>query len=116
VASAAGLNAGDAAFETLFHEVLHTMDGPLENALRVAARTANKKPHRDPPHAFIFYSAGEVTRSFYPTYTPMAESLGVWARTNRMDGMLPLLKRRWLPWIDGRSSFDEAIRGIVAEI
>jgi hypothetical protein len=44
----------------------------------------------------------------------MADSLGIWARTNGMDGMLPRLKKWWLPWIEGRSSFDDAIRGIVA--
>lgn len=109
-------NHGTAAFEMLFHEVLHTMDGRLFEHFRAAADAQGKRTLRNPTHAFIFYSAGEITRRFYPSHVPYAEAGGLWARSRDMGPMLPLLQRHWKPWLDGQISLDEALRRIVAEL
>jgi hypothetical protein len=109
-------NHGTAAFEMLFHEVLHVMDRPLFERLRESARAQGKRLPRGPTHAFIFYSAGEITRRFYPNHVPYAESGGLWTRSRDMGPMLPLLQRHWRPWLDGEISLDDALRRIVAEL
>jgi hypothetical protein len=109
-------NHGTAAFEMLFHEVLHVMDRPLLERLRESARAQGKRLPRGPTHAFIFYSAGEITRRFYPSHVPYAESGGLWTRSRDMGPMLPLLQRHWRPWLDDEISLSEAVRRIVAEL
>ena len=107
---------GTAAFEMLFHEVLHTMDGPLFEQFRAAARAQERRMLRNPTHPFIFYTAGEVTRRLFPGHVPYAEAGGLWARSRDFGPMLLLLQRHWQPWLDGMISLDEALRRIVAEL
>ena len=109
-------NAGTAAFEMLFHEVLHTMDDRLFERFRSAAAAQGKRPLRNPTHPMIFYSAGEIARRFYPAHVPYAESSGLWARSRDMGPMLPLLRRHWRPWLDREIALDEALRRIAAEL
>jgi hypothetical protein len=109
-------NQGTAAFETLFHEVLHTMDDTLFAHFRTAARGAGKRWRRDPTHPFIFYTAGEVSRRLFPGHVPFAEAGGLWERAPDLGAMHPLLERHWQQWLDGRISLDEALRRIVAEM
>jgi len=109
-------NQGTAAFEMLFHEVLHTMDGALLERFRAAARAQEKRPLRNPTHPFIFYTAGEITRRLYPGHVPYAEAGGLWTRSRDFGPMRPLLQRHWQPWLDGSISLDEALRRIAAEL
>jgi hypothetical protein len=109
-------NHGTAAFEILFHEVLHTMDRTLFEQFRTAARAQGKRMLRGPTHPFIFYTAGEVTRQLFPGHVPIAESGGLWARSRDFGPMRPLLQRHWQPWLDGTLSLDEALRRIAAEM
>ena len=107
---------GTAAFETLFHEVLHTMDRPLFEQFREAARAQGKRMPRNPTHPFIFYTAGEVSRRLLRNHVPYAEETGLWARSRDWGPMRALLQKHWQPWLDGRISFDEALRRIAAEL
>ena len=109
-------NRGTAAFETLFHEVLHTMDRNLFERLRTAARAEGKRMPRGPTHAFIFYSAGEITRRLFPGHVPFAESGGLWERARDLGAMRPLLHRHWQLWLDGQIAMDEALRRIAIEL
>jgi hypothetical protein len=109
-------NQGTAAFEMLFHEVLHTMDGALFEQYRAASRAQGKRMLRSPTHPFVFYTAGEVTRRLFPGHVPYAESVGLWARARDVGPMLPLLRRHWQPWLDGTISLDEALRRIVTDL
>ena len=109
-------NQGTAAFETLFHEVLHTMDRELFERYRTAARAQGKRMLRNPTHPFIFYTAGEVTRRLFPSHVPFAESGGFWDRVRDFAQMRPLLQRHWQPWLDGQVPLDEALRRIAAEL
>lgn len=107
---------GTAAFETLFHEVLHTMDRPLFDRYRSAAREQGKRMLRDPTHAFIFYTAGEVSRRLFSGHVPYAEAVGLWQRAQGLGAMRPLLQRHWQPWLDGQITLDEALRRIAADL
>ncbi len=103
---------GLAPFETLFHEVLHTMDDSLLTVLQTAFRASGKRWPRDPTHAFIFYTAGEVTRRQFPEHVPFAEAVGMWMRNTDFARMLPLLRANWQPYLDGRSTLEDAMRKI----
>jgi hypothetical protein len=109
-------NQGTAAFETLFHEVLHTMDRALFEQYRTAARAQGKRMLRDPTHPFIFYTAGEVTRRLFPGHVPYAEAVGLWTRSRDLGAMRPLVQRYWQPWLDGQISLDEALKRIAADL
>lgn len=109
-------NQGTAAFETLFHEVLHTMDRQLFERYRTAARAQGKRMLRNPTHPFIFYTAGEVTRRLFPGHVPFAESGGLWERARDLGAMRPLLQRHWQLWLDGQITMEEALRRIAAEL
>lgn len=109
-------NQGTAAFETLFHEVLHTMDRPLFERYRSTARAQGKRMLRNPTHPFIFYTAGEVTWRLFPGHVPYAEAVGLWERAQDLGAMRPLLERHWQLWLDGQITLDEALRRIAAEL
>jgi hypothetical protein len=109
-------NQGTAAFEILFHEVLHTMDRPLFERYRSAAREQGKRMLRDPTHAFIFYTAGEVSRRLFPGHVPYAEAVGLWQRARDLGAMRPLLQRHWQPWLDEQITLDDALRRIAADL
>jgi hypothetical protein len=116
IASLVEGNQGSSALEMLFHEVLHTMDRTLFERLQAEARAQGKRMPRNPTHAFIFYSAGELARRAIPSHVPYAEAGGLWARSRDMGPMLPVLQRHWQPWLDGQVELDEALRRIVAEL
>ena len=96
----------------LFHEVLHTMDDSLFLVLRASFGAQNKRYFRDPSHPFIFYTAGELTRRQFPGYVPFAESGGLWTRNSDFAKILPMLREYWQPYLDGKSSLQEAMRHI----
>lgn len=108
-------NQGTAAFEILFHEVLHTMDRPLFERYRSAARGQGKRMLRNPTHPFIFYTAGEVSRRLFPGHVPYAEAVGLW-RAGDFGAMRPPLQRHWQLWLDGQLTLDEALRRIAADL
>ena len=101
-----------ATFETMFHEVLHTMDDSVFRVLQTSFKAQKKRWFRDPTHPFIFYTAGELTRREFPGYVPFAESAGLWARNSDFVKILPMLREYWQPYLDGKSSLEEAMRQI----
>jgi len=105
-------SGGPSSFETLFHEVLHTMDDSLFTVVRASFRESGKRLPRDATHPFIFFTAGEVTRRLYPGYVPFAESGGLWARNPDFARMLPLLREHWQPYLEGQGSLEETLRRI----
>ena len=109
IASTDPAGAGHYEFETLFHEVLHTMDDSLSAAACAAFRSVRKRCPHDPTHPFIFYTAGDVTRRFFPGHVPYAEANGLWSRVPDFAHALPLLRRYWQPYLDGRTSLSEAL-------
>lgn len=105
-------NRGTRGFETLFHEVLHTMDDSVSTAIQEAFDAAGKRFVRDPTHPFIFYTAGAVTATLFPGHVPYAEATGLWARNPDYERILPLLRQHWQAYIDGSLTLAEAMRRI----
>jgi hypothetical protein len=112
ISSRAPAHGGTAAFESLFHEAMHTRDQPLLQALGDAARETGKRT-RGLAHPLVFYTAGELTRRLFPNHTPYAEQSGLWTRDPTMARALPLLRAHWQPFLEGHSTFEEALRAVV---
>ena len=116
ISSANGGNQGDQGLEILFHEALHTMDDSLAAALVAQFRTQGKRIPHDVTHVFIFYTAGVLTQRAIPGHVPYAEKNGLWSRVADFARALPVLRNTWQPYLEGKISFDEAIRRYVAEM
>jgi hypothetical protein len=125
ISSADPRNQGTAAFEVLFHEASHGIAEPVQAAIVRECRQRDKPIPRDLWHALIFYTTGEVIRPVItsPTagaagdvpgaeYTPYAVREGLYTRG--WDDYLKLLTRFWQPYLDGKSSFDDAIARMVS--
>jgi hypothetical protein len=133
-------NQGDEAFEVLFHEASHGIAEPVQSAIIRECRQRDKAIPRDLWHALIFYTTGEVIRplltaadnvpadkedavkpntttappSRRETYTPYAIREGLYERG--WNGYLQLLTRFWQPYLDNKSTFDDAIARMVSAL
>ena len=109
-------------FEVLFHEASHALAGSVNQAISREFRQRDKPIPRELWHALLFYTTGELVRrdvlynpvpaesreetdsNKYQTYaTRFGLYSGSWAR---FRGLLDLY---WMPYLDGRISFDTAI-------
>jgi hypothetical protein len=114
---------GFAALEMLFHEASHALlDGrtdPVTRAIERECRAQGKAPPRNLTHAVIFYTAGEIARRTLADvgvagYVPVVERNGLWARA--WPRYKDPIERFWLPYLDGKASFDAAIAQIVGTL
>lgn len=120
-------NQGIYGFEVLFHESSHALAGSVTQAIAREFRAQDKPIPRDLWHALLFYTTGEIVRrdvlyggmsvpdlkndgsAPYQTYaTRFGLYSGSWVR---FRGLLDLY---WMPYLDGRVSFDTAIARIAA--
>jgi hypothetical protein len=138
-------NQGDEAFEVLFHEASHGIAEPVQNAIVRECRQRDKAIPRDLWHALIFYTTGEVIRPLLTpadadnvpqdkpdkedavkpninrppatrkeTYIPYAIREGLYERG--WKDYLQLLTRFWQPYLDNKSTFDDAIARMVSAL
>lgn len=134
-------NQGDAAFEVLFHEASHGIAEPVQEAIIRECRQRGKAIPRDLWHALIFYTTGEVIKPLLSTpsaqsrnrqeagdsgsnssaaaalqeiYTPYAVREGLYERG--WKEYYELLSRFWQPYLDSKSSFDDAIARMVSSL
>ena len=56
-----------------------------------------------------------MTRRQFPGCVSFAEAAGIWERGG-FTRYLPSLRENWLPWIEGRSTFAEAIERLAAAL
>ena len=108
-------NQGDAALEILFHEASHALIGSLQEALSNQCKL--QAVTLKPPtlwHAILFYTTGALVREQLPGYTPVADSIGLWARAWPM--YIAPLKADWQPYLDGKISFDSAVTGLIKDV
>ena len=104
-------NQGLHGFEITFHEAMHQWDEEIDARLLKIAR-ANKLKFNDLlSHAMIFYTTGEAMRSVVPTHVPYAEIAGIWK--GRMGAFKPALDAHWKPYLDGKTTLDEALLGLL---
>jgi len=122
-------NRGMYGFEVLFHEASHTLAGSVTSAIAREFRERDKPIPRDFWHALLFYTTGEIVRrdveygsmtftteqSGTPfQYLPYAARFGLYSGSwEHFRGLLDLY---WLPYLDGRLSFETAIARIAADM
>lgn len=120
-------NRGVYGFEVLFHESSHALAGSVMQAIAKEFRNRDKPIPRDLWHALLFYTTGEIVRrdvsygnraatyqqdNNSPPYEPYATRFGLYSGSwARFRGMLDLY---WLPYLDGRISFETAIARLAA--
>ena len=142
IASADPRNQGAAALEVVFHEASHGIAIPVDQAINRECRQREKPIPRDLWHALIFYTTGEVIKPLMDAdgddssnsgssssngthdasssstqdseYTPYAKREGLYQRG--WENYLSLLTRYWQPYLEGRTTFDDAIAHIVSAL
>jgi hypothetical protein len=144
ISSSDSRNQGTAALEVLFHEASHGIAKVVEDAIARECRQREKPIPRDLWHALIFYTTGEVIRPLMEAhpewrrngspgseaggsassversaeheedaqYMPYAQREGLYQRG--WQQYFELLKRYWQPYLDGRTTFDDAIAHMVS--
>jgi hypothetical protein len=123
-------NRGVYGFEVLFHESSHALAGAVNKGIARAFRERDKPIPRNFWHALLFYTTGEIVRRDveYGTmtitddraaggtsaYLPYAARFGLYSGSwERFRGLLDLY---WLPYLDGRVSFDAAMARIATDM
>lgn len=133
IASSDPRNQGAEALEVLFHEASHGIADTVQQAIIRECRQRDKPIPRDLWHALIFYTTGEVIRPVMASanaspdsspqpddaaspvsYTPYAVREGIYQRG--WDSYLKLLTQFWQPYLDGHSSFDDAVAHMVSAL
>jgi len=133
-------NQGDAAFEVLFHDASHGIAEPVQQAIIRECRQRGKAIPRDLWPALILYTTSEViqpllTRSAKgpqdkpgsgdslskgppaapgDTYEPDLIRQSLYRRG--WNDYYELLIRFWQPYLDSKSTFDDAIARIVSAL
>ena len=104
-------NQGLHGFEITFHEAMHQWDEEIDARLMTIAR-ANKLKFNDLlSHAMIFYTTGEAMKTVVGSHVPYAERNGIWE--GRMGVFKPALDAHWKPYLDGKTTLDEALLGLL---
>lgn len=104
-------NQGLHGFEITFHEAMHQWDEEIDARLLQLSKTHSLKFNDLLSHAMIFYTTGEAVRSVVPGHTPYAELAGIWK--GRMGAFKPALDAQWKPYLDGKSTLDAALLGLL---
>ena len=122
-------NRGVYGFEVLFHEASHAVAGGVNAAIAKQFRERDKPIPRDLWHALLFYTTGEIVRrdveygtmtladdsaSGASSYLPYAARFGLYSGSwERFRGLLDLY---WLPYLDGKVSFETALARIATNM
>lgn len=141
ISSTDSRNQGDAAFEVLFHEASHGIAEPVQQAIVRECRQRGKAIPRDLWHALIFYTTGEVIQpllsassehgldkmgaaggsgsksasaALQEIYTPYAVREGLYQRG--WKEYYEVLSRFWQPYLDSKTTFDDAIARMVSSL
>ncbi len=111
-------NVGDAPLELLFHEASHTLDvgGRITSMIDAEAARQKVTPPDQLWHHMIMVTSGEIakrtlTRSGRPGYQRYDERY----RDLIPDGERSAFERDWLPYLDGRIPFDQALHDLVRD-
>ena len=100
-------NQGLHGFEIMFHEAMHQWDEEIDSRMKKIA-TANGLKFNDLlSHAMIFYTTGEAMKTVVPSHVPYAEIAGIWK--GRMGAFKPALDAHWKPYLEGKTTLDEAL-------
>lgn len=105
--------------ETIFHEGTHTLTGEVEAALNVECR-AQSKACGDLWHALQFFTVGEVVKrrlrkDGVNDFTPYAYKYGLYGR-GEWPRFRQALELEWQPYLEGKTTFEDAIKQLVKGI
>src|SRR5262249_58608516 len=123
VASTDARNQGSESLEILFHEASHGISDNVQGAIMRECRQRDKPVPRDLWHALLFYTTGEIIRPVLITsdqnapksgYVPYAVREGLYKRA--WENYLRVLNDFWQPYLDGKTSFDDAIAHMVSAL
>jgi hypothetical protein len=133
IASIDPRNQGAEALEVLFHEASHGIAETVQQAIVRECHQRDKPIPRDLWHALIFFTTGEVIRPVMASantapenipvaddagapgsYIPYAIREGIYQRG--WDSYLQLLTQFWQPYLDGRTTFDDAVAHMVSAL
>jgi hypothetical protein len=111
-------NSGDAGVETIFHEASHTIDDQISRPFIDEAARQHVPFPDGLDHAILFYTTGEIMRREFartgtPGYVPYGDRFDVYK--NGWQTFRALLERDWLPYLDGKASFDSAVTALVRD-
>ncbi|MBY0494872.1 MAG: hypothetical protein K2Y23_11710 [Cyanobacteria bacterium] len=104
---------GSLGLESIFHEGMHQWDQPM-----LARLVRLSKEHQAPPprngitHALIWYTAAEAVKNSVRGHVGYADRLGMW-KQNPNGGFKAGLDTYWKPYLDGKSTLDEALVGLL---
>lgn len=104
-------NQGLHGFEIMFHEAMHQWDEEIDARLLKIARANTLKFNDLLSHAMIFYTTGEAMKTVVPSHVPYAELAGIWK--GRMGVFKPALDAHWKPYLDGRTTLDDSLLGLL---
>ena len=119
VASGRDDNHGLPGIETLFHEGAHTLTDKIASALWDECKR-QKKDCKDLWHAVQFYTVGAMVKEALaadgaPDYVPYAYGFGLY-ELGDWPKFRPAIERDWQPYLNGKSSFDEAVSNLVRDV
>ena len=114
ISSRSERNQGAAALEILFHEGGHAL---VQKAFAEIAKEEKSRKkdlkYRDLWHAVIFYTTGDLVRKQLPELEPYAMKYGLWE--GNWPDMLPVMEKAWKPFLEGKGTFKDAIKQLVAD-
>jgi hypothetical protein len=106
------------AVELVFHEGAHVIVHELQRALSKGCEE-QKKDCGDLWHAVQFYTLGELMkgelRKQNIDYTPYPLKYRVY-QSARWTKYLMLIEKDWKPYLEGKQSFDEAVKSLVSDL
>ena len=108
------------ALEMVFHESLHA--GPFDKVQSVIDQEFSKIHATDSDqlwHAILFFTAGEIVRKRFAddgiAYEPYAYKNGLFASDRKWGKCEPLLRKYWLPYLQGQGDMRSSISEFVKE-
>ena len=118
VASRTPSNSGDSGIETIFHEASHTIDDQIARPFVEEAARQHVAFPDGLDHAILFYTTGEIMRREFARigksgYVPYGDRFDVYK--NGWQQFRVVLEQDWLPYLDGKASFDAAVAAVVRD-
>ena len=114
VASIYENTGGVIGLEILLHESSHQWDEEILKRVSAIAARQHKAVPDTLTHALIWYTTGTVVSELVPGHVPYAERYGLWKRGGLTE-LKPRLDRHWRPYLEGKTTFDDAIAAFFAE-
>jgi len=110
---------GDMGIESIFHEASHAVDAHIMRIVNEESARQGVRATRNLWHAIIFYTTGELVRRELGKvgdahYQPYAYRFDVYSKG--MTAERAALETDWQPYLDGKTTLEEALRNVVRTV